>query len=429
MGDIIKLAIPFFFASIALEFVVLWMKGKLHYYRIADTINCLSCGSISQITDIFAKIFLYFVGYQYIQQNLSIQKLGVPAVTENWISWVVVFFAVDFLYYWFHRTSHSVAIVWATHVVHHQSEEYNLGVALRQSAFQNFFSWAFYVTLAFAGVPLKMFFVCMGINLLYQFWIHTRAIKKLGFFELFMNTPSHHRVHHGKNPKYCDKNHAGVFIIWDRMFGTFVEEDEEPVYGITVPLNSWNPIWANIGPMSSLFKEAFKAKNIQDFFAILFREPGYRPDYLGGPIKPVEIDTQHYEKFDTAVAPSLNIYVIVHFIAVIAAALPILEYSQNFLTFDWNGKMLVLFLSGFMLHSFMDLGGLLEMDGWSYRSEVARLVMVAAGSIYATIILPAYFYLAVGIAVFSLASIAWLTLGYDKSKFSLKKSTPYPLPI
>jgi len=146
---------------------------------------------------------------------------------------------------------------WATHIAHHQSEEYNLSVALRQGVFQGFFFNFFYLPLAFLGFPPVVYIVCSQINTIYQFWIHTRTVGKLGFLERFMHTPSHHRVHHGRDAKYIDRNHAGVFIIWDKMFGTFQEEEEEPNYGLVSPLQSWNPVWGQVHYFAKLARRSY----------------------------------------------------------------------------------------------------------------------------------------------------------------------------
>ena len=180
----------------------------------------------------------------------------------KWVAAIGLLFGVDFCFYWFHRIAHEYAAPWATHVVHHQSEEYNLAVALRQSAFEGCFAWVFYLPLAVIGFPPIWYVSMKAINLLYQFWIHTEAIDRLGPLEWVMNTPSHHRVHHARNPKYLDKNYAGMFIIWDRMFGTFQPEEEQPVYGITKPLQSWNPLWANLAAWVELFEDAWHAPRI-----------------------------------------------------------------------------------------------------------------------------------------------------------------------
>ncbi|HTM99937.1 MAG TPA: sterol desaturase family protein, partial [Pedobacter sp.] len=236
--DYIALSVPVFFILIGIELAYAFYK-KLKYYRFNDSISNLSQGIGSQITGLFVKTLLFF-GYKYIFENWRLFDLP----TTIWV-WILLFIGVDFFYYWFHRMSHQVNALWAAHIVHHQSEEYNLTVALRQSWFQSWFAWVFYLPLAFIGFDPIMFVTLSAFNTLYQFWIHTRAIKHMGFLEHILNTPSHHRVHHGSNPKYIDKNHAGSLIIWDKMFGTFQKEEEEVYFGITTPLASWNPVWAN----------------------------------------------------------------------------------------------------------------------------------------------------------------------------------------
>ena len=163
-----------------------------------------------------------------------------------WWTWLILLFVDDFAYYWFHRISHEVRFFWNFHVVHHSSNQYNLSVAVRQSWFSGLAHWVFYLPVAFLGFPLWAFVTMHGLNLIYQFWIHTKIVRKLpAFLEYVLNTPSHHRVHHGVNDQYLDKNYAGIFIIWDRMFGTFVEESEQVRYGIITPLTSYNPLWIN----------------------------------------------------------------------------------------------------------------------------------------------------------------------------------------
>ena len=225
--DVVAASIPLFFGLIAVEFAVARVRGR-RVYGLSDSISDLSLGILSQLTGLFITLLTYAL-FAWVSGNLAIQRfLPVPAWPSGapltspaaFASWAVVFLLVDLCYYWSHRLSHRVHILWAGHVVHHSSEEYNLTVALRQSSLHGLFTWAFYMPLALLGVPWVMFAVCHGLNLIYQFWIHTREVGRLGPLEWFMNTPSHHRVHHGINPKYQDRNYAGVFIIWDRLFGT-----------------------------------------------------------------------------------------------------------------------------------------------------------------------------------------------------------------
>ena len=213
----------------------------------------MSCGIGSQVSGLFLKALTVLA---YIKlYEISPLKGKIP---NAWWVWVALFVGVDFFYYWFHRLAHEISIMWGSHAVHHQSEEYNLTVALRQAWYQGAFSFVFYLPLAIMGFRPEMFFVISALVTLYQFWIHTKLINKMPApFEYIFNTPSHHRVHHGVNPQYIDKNHAGTLIIWDRMFGTFEPEVEEVVYGITKQSKSWNPIWLNFEYWVDLRLEKF----------------------------------------------------------------------------------------------------------------------------------------------------------------------------
>ncbi|MDQ2658099.1 MAG: sterol desaturase family protein, partial [Bacteroidota bacterium] len=237
----IVLSIPVFFILIGVELLVeRFTHQKL--YRLPDAISNISCGITSQLSGLFLKVLGVGV-YQLLAERFAMFSLD----NTTWWYWVSLVLLVDFAYYWAHRMSHEVNLFWGGHVVHHQSEEYNLSVALRQSSLQVVWTFAFNLPIAFLGFHTLDFVYIAALNTLYQFWIHTETINRLPrWIEFVFNTPSHHRVHHGRNPKYIDRNHAGSLIIWDRMFGTFQAEEEKPTYGITKPLNSWNAVWANM---------------------------------------------------------------------------------------------------------------------------------------------------------------------------------------
>lgn len=285
-----------------------------------------------------------------------------------WV-WILLFIGVDFFYYWFHRMSHQVNALWAAHIVHHQSEEYNLTVALRQSWFQGWFSWVFYLPLAFVGFDPIMFLTLSSFNTLYQFWIHTRAIKSLGFLEYILNTPSHHRVHHGSNPKYIDKNHAGTLIIWDRFFGTFQKEEEEVYYGITKPLASWNPVWANLHYWDDLIKTAKRSPKITDKIKVFMKAPGWFPQHLGGFQHAPEIDEQNYRKYNPKYQSKLTGYVLVQFIIALAAGSIILfSYTKM-------ERLSVISGAAFTLCTLTACGALLDQKSWLVKFEYSRLLL------------------------------------------------------
>jgi len=237
MPNPIALAIPFFFLLMGVELWVARRRG-LKLYRFADSVVDLSCGMTQQILLVFA-VGVLVSGYSWLYRH----RVWTP---PGWAAWLIAFFAVDLVYYWWHRLSHEVNVLWAVHVVHHQSEDYNLAVALRQAVLSVWTIWPLHLPLALLGVPPVTFLVVDALSTLYQFWIHTELVGKLGWFERIFNTPSQHRVHHAVNPRYLDRNYAATLCIWDRIFGTFEEEKEQPVYGLVKPLGSFDPFWAQV---------------------------------------------------------------------------------------------------------------------------------------------------------------------------------------
>lgn len=358
----ITLSVPVFFILIGVELAYSFYK-KLNYYRLNDSIANLSQGIGQQMIDVFMKTVLFF-GYKYIFENWRILELP----KSIWI-WIILFIGVDFCYYWFHRMSHQINLLWAAHIVHHQSEEYNLTVALRQSWFQSWFSWVFYLPLAFLGFDPLIFITLSSFNTLYQFWIHTRAIKSLGPLEWILNTPSHHRVHHGSNPKYIDKNHAGTLIIWDRMFGTFQKEEEEVYYGITTPLASWNPVWANVHYWDELLRTARKSPRWRDKVNVFLKAPGWFPEHLGGFQQPKEIDPQGYQKYNPEFHHRLSGYVVMQFLIGIIGGSAILFLHKTLPVLP------TAIGSVFIVLTLLTCGALLEQKQWLRHFEYSRLAL------------------------------------------------------
>jgi len=234
----VVISIPIFASLIAIE---AWFARRRHpeFYEAKDAWTNILIGFVSVA---FGAVFGLFIGVVYVSAY-EISPFKFPA--DVWWTWFVLFFVDDFVYYWFHRVSHESRLFWNFHVVHHSSQYYNLSVAVRQSWFSGALHWIFYAPIMLLGFAPWMFALMHGFNLIYQFWIHTRFVKRMGFLEYILNTPSHHRLHHGVNNPYLDKNYAGVLIIWDRLFGSFVPETEEPTYGIIKPIHSYNTLWIN----------------------------------------------------------------------------------------------------------------------------------------------------------------------------------------
>ena len=407
--DVVAASIPLFFALIGIELAVSRAGGR-RVYRLSDSISDLSLGILSQLTGLFITLLTYAL-FAWVAGNLAIQRfLPVPAWPSGaplaspaaFTSWAVVFLLVDLCYYWSHRLSHRVHILWAGHVVHHSSEEYNLTVALRQSSLHGLFTWIFYMPLALLGVPWVMFAVCHGLNLIYQFWIHTREVGRLGPLEWFMNTPSHHRVHHGINPKYQDRNYAGVFIIWDRLFGTFTPEEEEPVYGITVPLATWNPLWANVHVFVDVARQAARTAHWRDKLGVIFGPPAWRPADLGGPVTIPEVSAATFEKYDPEPVSAVKQYALVQFVAVLAGTLVALRAAEGLP--GWQVAVIVFYVA----LSLSNLGSLLENASWVGAMEIARLVTLIAATGILLFVFPRFdARLVAGIGVFGVVSLAW----------------------
>ena len=270
--DLIAIAVPFFLILILLEVTYGLVIGR-NTYRINDTINSLSMGTLSSIQG-FVVIGFSSLIYDFIVTNYQLEQLPIQS---NW-TWIVCFLGYDFAYYWKHRMGHEIALFWGSHVSHHQSEDYNLGTALRQTSI-DFHGFLFYLPFFFLWFPAEVIFTVVSTNLIYQFWVHTQHVPKLGPLEWIMVTPSNHRVHHARNDDYVDKNYGGVFIIWDRFFGTYQDElaEEMPIFGLRKPLNSWNPLWANIHVYWNLLVDIKNTPSPMNKITYAFKKPGWDP--------------------------------------------------------------------------------------------------------------------------------------------------------
>jgi sterol desaturase/sphingolipid hydroxylase (fatty acid hydroxylase superfamily) len=286
----IALSIPFFLVLLAIEIVVARAQ-KRKLVPLHDAVASLSTGIGQQLMELATAAFS-LAAYAYIAKHHALMHF------TSWWSWVLLILLVDLAYYWFHRASHRVGFLWAIHSVHHQSEEYNLTTALRQPWLEGLVAWPFYVPIAFLGFPLEAFVLALTIDQVYQFWIHTRTIEKLGPIEGLLNTPSAHRVHHGIDPEYVDKNYGGILMIWDRIFGSYIEESHEPTYGTVKPLASFSPLRANVEGWARLASIALKTRRFRDKLAIFFAPPEWLPDDHGG-VQTVPVPSQ--TKFETEV--------------------------------------------------------------------------------------------------------------------------------
>lgn len=360
---IILFAIPFFFLLIGIEMLWGYLK-KRKLYRLNDGITNLNIGIGQQTINLLFK-GLVLTAFVFVQK-----RFGFLEIPLTWWSFLIAFVLFDFLFYWAHRWSHEINLWWGAHVVHHSSEEYNLSVALRQSWFHNTMAFFIFLPLPLIGFKAETLVLAGGLHALGQFWIHTRTIGKLHpWIEFIFNTPSHHRVHHGRNPKYIDKNHGGVLIIFDRIFGTFQVEEEEPVYGITSSLDSWNPIWANFHYYAEMGK-AMKKMKFVDKIRMIFAKPGWLPDYMGGFQAPPEVDPKERIRYDKNTSPLLRAYTLVNFV-LISMGMSTLMYFFDELSLFYR----VAFFAT-MLLSLLIVGAIFENKTWVLVAEYARLFLI-----------------------------------------------------
>lgn len=401
-------AVPFFLLMIGLELYVLRRQSKPDGYRFNDTITNLNIGIGNQVFNLFFQVML-LGAFSLIYDNFSFWHL--PANAGTVLLCIVLF---DFLFYWAHRWSHELNFWWGAHVVHHSSEEYNLSVALRQSWLHNIMAFVIFVPLPLLGFDPSVFLIAGSAHTLYQFWIHTKTIQKMPkWFEAVFNTPSHHRVHHGVNPKYIDKNHAGVFIIWDKLFGTFQAEEEEVVYGITSPLKSWNPVWANIHYYVELVK-ASRAMKFIDKLRLIVARPGWRPDYMGGTIPIPEPDENRSLYNATAVGKWLNLYVLVQFVLILAG---LCTFMYFFHELSWLYRITFF---GVLILSTMICGAIMENKAWVAPAEYLRLVLVlvSLNSLYYIQYLDWFLVMVIGSGVGFVALNLWFTLSWRNRKIA-----------
>lgn len=263
---LLVIAIPFFLITVLFEYFFLKGRPNVVGHTLKDTVASLSMGIGFLGWDFLVKGFTlaaYAAAYQF-----RLFEMG-----DSLLSYFCLFIALDFCFYWYHRTHHEVRILWAAHVNHHSSQHYNLSTALRQSWTSVFSHWVFMLPLAFAGWRPDQILLMGLLNLIYQYWIHTESIDRMGILEWILMTPSHHRVHHGSNAHYLDKNYGGLLIVWDRMFGTFQEEDEKVQYGLTKNITSFNPIVIAYHEHAAIIRDMWNAKDWREALRAFFASP------------------------------------------------------------------------------------------------------------------------------------------------------------
>jgi sterol desaturase/sphingolipid hydroxylase (fatty acid hydroxylase superfamily)/uncharacterized membrane protein YhhN len=333
MSFVIVLAAPVFFLLILAE----WLWGlklarqgqaSAQTYRLDDAISSISLGMISQIAAIFTRLLRIGI-YTLVFEQLSL----FPEQTwwNTWYGYLLALVFYDLCYYWFHRVSHEVAWFWGGHAVHHQSHHYNLSTALRQSTSGVLLGWIFYIPMALAGVPPLVFGIVALIDLLYQFWVHTEHVGRLGWFDRWFCSPSNHRVHHAVNDGYVDRNYGGIWVVWDRLFGSFKEEDQaQPcIYGTRTPLHSWDPLWANVQVYAELAHDSWHAKRWQDKLMVWLRHPGWRPADVAARFPKPAFDVQQFSPYQPRQTRATLVLASAWFVLLLAATMKLLWHMDD----------------------------------------------------------------------------------------------------
>lgn len=302
--NLILYAVPFFLLAIAFELAWGWHTGN-RTYRLNDTVSSLMLGNLSQAR----KFIMIGVGGAVYQATTAYFSLSLWDATAP-LTWIVAFVLYDFCYYWLHRLGHERQILWAAHVAHHQSEEYNLSTALRQTSSGFLLGWVFYVPMFMLGIPAEVVVTVGAANLMYQFWVHTRYIPSLGWYEWFFVSPSNHRVHHAQNDQYMDRNYGGVFILWDRLFGTYQRElTEAPcIYGIRGPIESWNPLVALTHVYRDMTNDMLRTGSWSSRFQVLTARTGWQPADVVKTHPRLKNDLSVFQKYDPVVGGWIKFY-------------------------------------------------------------------------------------------------------------------------
>jgi alkylglycerol monooxygenase len=364
-GKILIIAMPVFLVLIIIEKLYGYFKGE-DTLPLMDGISSISSGITNAVKDVLG-ISVTLISYEWMVNHIAFFE-----IKNSILTYVIAFFVIDFYGYWTHRWSHQINIFWNKHAIHHSSEEFNLACALRQSisSFVNLFTFLL-IPAALVGVPSMVIAIVLPIHLFLQFWYHTRHIGKMGILEKIIVTPSHHRVHHAINPEYLDKNHGQIFIFWDKWFGTFQEELEDvpPVYGITRPAQTWNPIRINFQHLGLLIQDAWKSTSWKDRLSIWFKPTGWRPDGFKEKYPVYSLaHPSHQEKYNPEVSNKLKYWSLFQMFV----TLFIVSYMfSNIATIGLPGIFLY---GGFIFISIYSYTELMDTNDQAYYWEAAKML-------------------------------------------------------
>ena len=363
--NFLAFAVPLFIGLMSLEYSII-RKRKLGYASLHTSIANISIGIAERLTDVLVTGVFYFI-YDSIQK-----KYGVFHIKASALLWILLLLATDFVWYWYHRLAHEINVLWAVHIVHHQSEEFNYTVSARITVLQAFVRTGFWAILPLIGFPASMITGMLLVHGLYPFFIHTRLIGKLGILEYILVTPSHHRVHHGSNEKYLDKNYGDVFIIWDKLFGTFQKEEDEPVYGLTHPLKTYSFLWQHFHYFIEIAIAMKRQKGFRQKISVLFG----RPDSLDSSARMEAEKIFNVKQNSQPMGEPLNQYVLwqVIFLLVSLFVFILLEHNLSI--------AFIISFTAFTILTLVNCGAIMEQKRWVFDVEFLRLISLSIVPIY-----------------------------------------------
>lgn len=407
---IITLAVPVFLLLIVIEYLYGLKVGK-NNYKLSDTFTSLGLGLISRFPPLL-NIGLQGAAFVYVGSYLNLKLLPL----DSPITWIVGFLLYDLSYYWMHRMHHEIKVLWATHSVHHHGEEFNLSTALRQTSTGWLWKWVFYIPMIMVGVPGEVFVTVAGINLVYQFWVHTKHIGHLGILEKIFITPMNHGVHHAKNAEYIDANYGGVFIIWDRMFGTYIPErpDIKPVYGTVKPLNSWNPVWANFQVFYQMVQDTINTKKFSNKLKIWYGPTSWRPDDVLEH-NPDPDPARFKEKFNPPLTREQSVFGFFQIFAIVAFAAIVTVTSAN-QTYQETAIFGLIFITTVIIISLI-----LQNKTNSFNIQlvfsIGLTLFIISGAVVNSSILASQFLVA-----HALINILYIVIGIPFQRYTFKES-------
>ena len=407
---IITLAVPVFLLLIVIEYLYGLKVGK-NNYKLSDTFTSLGLGLISRFPPLL-NIGLQGAAFVYVGSYLNLKLLPL----DSPITWIVGFLLYDLSYYWMHRMHHEIKVLWATHSVHHHGEEFNLSTALRQTSTGWLWKWVFYIPMIMVGVPGEVFVTVAGINLVYQFWVHTKHIGHLGILEKIFITPMNHGVHHAKNAEYIDANYGGVFIIWDRMFGTYIPErpDIKPVYGTVKPLNSWNPVWANFQVFYQMVQDTINTKKFSNKLKIWYGPTSWRPDDVLEH-NPDPDPARFKEKFNPPLTREQSVFGFFQIFAIVAFAAIVTVTSAN-QTYQETAIFGLIFITTVIIISLI-----LQNKNNSFNIQlvfsIGLTLFIISGAVVNSSILASQFLVA-----HALINILYIVIGIPFQRYTFKES-------